>query len=142
MDTFISHLNSTGKSFIDFSLPMLIQSGILIMILLGLDFILRKKVRAIFRYCIWMLVLVKLILPTTLSAPTGIGYWFGINIPPVISTQSPSPPIAAPKAIAPSVINPKTLPNHIPAIIPPTATKTPPLPNLLTLFQLPQQQPP
>ncbi len=124
MDTIISYLNSAGKLFIDFALPMLIQSGILIVILLGLDFILRKKVRAIFRYCIWMLVLVKLILPTTLSAPTGIGYWFGINLSPIISAQSPSPPAAAPKTIAPSVETTETLPNHRPAIIPSSPANT------------------
>ena len=73
-------LNSTGGSFVRFALPMLIQSSVLIVILLGLDFLLRKKVRAVFRYCLWMLVLVKLVLPTTLSSPTGANYWIGGNL--------------------------------------------------------------
>ena len=38
---------------------------LLIIALLVLDFIIRKRVRAIFRYCIWMLVLAKLVLPTS-----------------------------------------------------------------------------
>ena len=83
MDTIISYLNSVGKLFIDSALPMLIQSGILIVILLGLDFILRKRVRAIFRYCIWMLVLLKLVLPTSLAAPSGIMYWLNLDLPEV-----------------------------------------------------------
>jgi len=43
---------------------------------------LRKKVRAVFRYCVWMLVFIKLILPPTLSLPTGIGYWCGSSLSP------------------------------------------------------------
>ncbi|MHC4754557.1 MAG: M56 family metallopeptidase, partial [Planctomycetota bacterium] len=77
MDNLITFLNTTGKTFIDFSTPMLIQSSVLIIVLLIVDLLVRKKVRAVFRYCIWMLVLVKLVLPTTLSSPTGLGYWFG-----------------------------------------------------------------
>ncbi|MBW8035379.1 MAG: hypothetical protein FVQ79_07060 [Planctomycetes bacterium] len=77
MNSLITFLNSTGKTFIDFSGPMLIQSSVLIIVLLLADMLVRKKVRAVFRYCVWMLILVKLVLPTTLSAPTGLGYWFG-----------------------------------------------------------------
>ncbi|MCK4627722.1 MAG: M56 family metallopeptidase, partial [Sedimentisphaerales bacterium] len=78
----------TGKLFIDSALPMLIQSGILIVLLLGLDFILRKRARAIFRYCIWMLVLVKLVLPTSLAAPSGIMYWLNLDLPEVTHEKS------------------------------------------------------
>ena len=100
MDSIISYLNSAGKTFIDFALPMLIQSSVLILILLGLDLILRRKVRAVFRYCVWLLVLVKLVLPTTLSAPTGLGYWLGgqfgnmgVERPSLGRTIEPSPSI-------------------------------------------------
>ncbi|KKM73958.1 hypothetical protein LCGC14_1405140, partial [marine sediment metagenome] len=79
MNEMIEQLNSAGASFVAFALPMLIQSSLLIAVILGLDMILRKKVRAVVRYCLWMLVLVKLVLPATLSAPTGIGYWIGGN---------------------------------------------------------------
>jgi len=70
-------LNTTGKFFVDFCGPMLLQSSVLIVLLLVLDVLFLKKVRAVFRYCVWMLVLVKLVLPTTLALPTGPGYWFG-----------------------------------------------------------------
>ena len=85
MNSLITFLNTTGKTFVDFSTPMLIQSSVLIITLVVLDLLLRKKVRAVFRYCIWMLVLVKLVLPTTLSSPTGIGYWFGDKISGITS---------------------------------------------------------
>jgi beta-lactamase regulating signal transducer with metallopeptidase domain len=60
---------------------MLIQSSILITVLLAVDLLLRRRVRAIIRYSIWMLVFVKLILPGTLCLPTGIGYWLGDYLP-------------------------------------------------------------
>ena len=80
MDALLEQINSIGKAFIDFSLPMLIQSSILILILLAIDLILRKRIRAVFRYWIWMIVLVKLILPPSLSLPTSPAYWFGDRI--------------------------------------------------------------
>ena len=46
-----------------------------------MDLLLRRRVRAVFRYCVWLLVLVKLILPPTLALPTGIGYWLGDRLP-------------------------------------------------------------
>ncbi len=76
MNGITEQINAMGQLFVDFALPMLIQSSVLIIVLLGLDFVLRKKVRAVFRYWILMLILVKLVLPTSLSAPTGLGYWF------------------------------------------------------------------
>jgi len=91
MDSIITFLNTTGKSFVDFSSSMLIQSSVLIIVLLVLDLILRKKVRAVFLYCIWLLVLVKLVLPTTLSAPTGLGYWAGVKVPGIITEKASIP---------------------------------------------------
>ncbi len=77
MNTIVEHVNSAGHAFVEFALPMLIQSSVLIVILLFLDLLLRKKVKAVFRYWIWMLVLIKLILPTSLSSPLSLGYLFG-----------------------------------------------------------------
>jgi beta-lactamase regulating signal transducer with metallopeptidase domain/polyhydroxyalkanoate synthesis regulator phasin len=77
MNTIVEHINSAGHIFVEFALPMLIQSSVLIVILLLVDLLLRKKVKAVFRYWIWMLVLLKLILPTSLSSPLSLGYLFG-----------------------------------------------------------------
>ncbi len=77
MTAILEQINSTGKIFVEFALPMLVQSSVLILILLLTDFALRKKVRAVFRYGIWLLVLLKLLLPTSLSAPLSLGYFFG-----------------------------------------------------------------
>lgn len=77
MNAIIEKINSIGCVFIEFTLPMLIQASILIVLLLLADFVLRKRVCSVFRYWILMLVLVKLVLPTSLSGPFSVGYWFG-----------------------------------------------------------------
>jgi beta-lactamase regulating signal transducer with metallopeptidase domain len=81
----LTALNSIGRGFCDYTAGIFVQSSVLIVLLLIVDFLLRKRVRAVFRYCVWMLVFVKLILPPTLSLPTGIGYWYG----DYLSTDSP-----------------------------------------------------
>ncbi|MHC4153692.1 MAG: M56 family metallopeptidase [Planctomycetota bacterium] len=73
----ISILNDVGSDFCRYALAMLIQSSILIALLLVADWFLRKRLRAVVRYWIWLLVFIKLILPPTLHLPTGIGCWFG-----------------------------------------------------------------
>jgi len=93
MINLINILNSTGDGFCRFALAMLIQSGILIVLLYLIDLLIRKHVRAVFRYCIWMLVFVKLILPPTLCLPTGIGYWCGLDIWPTDKQVSPEIPV-------------------------------------------------
>lgn len=75
MGWIVGKCNSLGLEFVDFSLPMLIQSGLVIAVLLLVDLLLRKKVRAVVRYWLWMLVLVKLLLPVGLTLPTNPGYW-------------------------------------------------------------------
>jgi len=94
----IEELNAIGQRFIDFALPMLIQSSVLILLLLVLDLMLRRRVRAVVRYAVWMLVLVKLVLPTDFSSPTGLGQWLG----PIGILQSPQavlPTVASPSAM-------------------------------------------
>ncbi|HUW20216.1 MAG TPA: M56 family metallopeptidase [Sedimentisphaerales bacterium] len=77
MNAILENINSMGRAFVEFAVPMLLQSSVLILILLLVDLVLRGKVRAVFRYWIWMLVLAKLVLPTSLSSPVSLGRWFG-----------------------------------------------------------------
>ncbi len=102
MNAILEQVNSMGNAFVGFALPMLIQSSVLIVVLFGLDLFLRKRVKAVFRYWIWMIVLLKLVLPTTLSSPTSPAYWFGNELHSMIPEEplamsSPTDmPIAAP----------------------------------------------
>jgi len=94
MNAILEQINSVGLKFVEFALPMFVQSVVLILILLLADFVLRKKVRAVFRYWIWLLVLVKLILPTSLSSPMSLGYFFGDRLSCVNKTETPPEPQA------------------------------------------------
>jgi beta-lactamase regulating signal transducer with metallopeptidase domain len=88
MDGVTTFLNLAGKSFVEFAFVMLVQSSLLIVVLLGLELVLRKRVRAVLRYYLWMLILVKLVLPTTLSSPTGLAYWVGDKLPGILPAKS------------------------------------------------------
>jgi beta-lactamase regulating signal transducer with metallopeptidase domain len=91
MNAMIESLNAWGARFAGFALPMLLQSAVLIALLLALDFVLRNRVRATIRYAFWMLVLVKLVLPPTLTLPTGAAYW----LPPQASAALPDEMVVA-----------------------------------------------
>jgi len=73
----LEHINSAGSVFVKFALPMLVQSSVLIVILLLAELLLRRKVRAVFRYWLGMLVLVQLILPASQSSRVILGYLLG-----------------------------------------------------------------
>jgi ankyrin repeat protein len=132
MNAMCEHINATGRAFVEFTTPMLIQSAVLILILLGLDLILRRKVRAVVRYWMWMLVLLKLMLPTTLSLPTGLGYWLGDTLPEIALEKTPAAHQPKPQAPAPIIDTTKTVTVANPAFVAPPRdagpSTTPPAP--------------
>ena len=69
MTTFIETLNHSGDQFLKFAWPMLWQSSLLIAIIFVLEFALRRKIRAAIRYALWLVVLVKLLLPPVETPP-------------------------------------------------------------------------
>ncbi len=75
IDSGVEMLNAVGQTFCFYAWRISIQVSVLIAVLLVLDLLLRRHVRAVVRYAMWMLVFVKLLLPPTLSLPTGIGYY-------------------------------------------------------------------
>ncbi len=75
IDSGIEMLNAVGQTFCSHAWSVFVQVSVLIAALLALDLLLRRHVRAVVRYAMWMLVFVKLLLPPTLSLPTGIGYY-------------------------------------------------------------------
>jgi len=61
------------------------QSSLLISVLLAVDLVLRRRVRASARYVLWLVVLVKLCLPPTLALPTSPAWWMhGVPPPPMV----------------------------------------------------------
>ena len=101
INTCITGLNNIGQGFWDYAAGVFIQASVLIILLLFVDFMLRKHVRAVFRYCLWMLLFVKLVLPASFTLPTGIGYWLGDYFPSEASIEKFVPQIeeAVPMAI-------------------------------------------
>lgn len=88
MTTFIETLNHWGDHFLKFAWPMLWQSSLLIAIIFVLEFALRRKVRAAIRYALWLIVLVKLLLPPSLALPTSLAWWL---LPSPPSPAKPQP---------------------------------------------------
>ncbi|HPS55544.1 MAG TPA: M56 family metallopeptidase, partial [Sedimentisphaerales bacterium] len=89
MSGLFSMLNEFGSVFCEFSFEMLVQSSVLIIVLYLIDVLIRKRVRAVFRYCIWMLVFVKLVLPVSLSSPMSIGQIVGDRLT-IAQTEVPA----------------------------------------------------
>ncbi|MCF7975182.1 MAG: M56 family metallopeptidase [Phycisphaerae bacterium] len=109
MESVINVLNQAGATFVGFSWAMLFQSSVLIVVLYGVDLLIRRRVRAVVRYGVWMLVLVKLILPPTLSAPTGIGYWVSVPAPAQEIRTVESQPVLPVAAKVNSTVNTSSL---------------------------------
>ena len=123
INNFLIGLNKVGGVFYDYAAGVFIQSALLVILLFIIDLLLRKRVRAIFRYCVWLLVLVKLILPPMLSLPTGIGYWVGDHIPAVLPTSNMAFDAVALEHAGPSGEMPQVRPaeniaGHDPAMAP------------------------
>ncbi len=97
MNAILEGINSAGRAFVEFAGPMLVQSSVLIAILLIGDFLLRRKVRAVLRYWLWMLVLVKLVLPISLTTPMSLGQWFGGRLEYVQADYEPA--VVSPRSI-------------------------------------------
>jgi type II secretory pathway component GspD/PulD (secretin)/beta-lactamase regulating signal transducer with metallopeptidase domain len=75
MNLLIETLNVWADHAHRFAWPMLWQSSLLIVLLFALDLLTRRRLRPAVRYALWLVVLVKLLLPPSLAFPTGPGWW-------------------------------------------------------------------
>ena len=75
MNLLIETLNALADHVLGFAWQMLWQSSLLIGLLFALDLLMRRKVRPAVRYALWLVVLVKLLLPPSLALPTSPGWW-------------------------------------------------------------------
>jgi beta-lactamase regulating signal transducer with metallopeptidase domain len=71
----VEFLNGAGESYWHFAGMMFVQATMLVLVLLAVELLLRRRVRAVVRYWLWMLVLVKLVLPVDLRTPVSLAYW-------------------------------------------------------------------
>lgn len=115
MNAFIETLNHWGENFLSFAWPMLWQSSLLIAVVFAFDFFLAKKIRASVRYALWMVVLVKLLLPPTLALPTSATWWLW-RPAPVVETPIFKNDTVTTDETAPSD---NFVPQTIPMVVPP-----------------------
>jgi len=95
LNSAIIMLNQWGQMFCGYAGRMLVQSSILVALLLAADLCLRRRVCPRFRYALWLLVLVKLMLPPSLALPSGVMYWLGDHLPTVSVVPDPPAPIVS-----------------------------------------------
>src|SRR5262249_14744694 len=79
MNSLIEFLNTHATGLMDFAVVMIWQSSILITIVFAFEWLLRRRIRAAIRYALWLVVLVKLLVPPTLALPTGAAWWLRIH---------------------------------------------------------------
>ena len=79
MTSLVQTLNLLGAQAFQFAWSMLWQSSLLITLLFLLDLALRRRARAAVRYALWLVLLVKLVLPPTLALPTSAAWWVRSN---------------------------------------------------------------
>jgi len=113
MNSSIETLNQWGGSFLGFAWPMLWQSGLLIVVLFMLDFLLRRRLRASIRYALWLVVLVKLCLPPTLALPTSPAWWLHQAPPPAAAKAEVRYTVTYDNAPLPE-LPPAPLPAYVP----------------------------
>lgn len=120
MNSAIEILNHWGGAFLDFARAMFWQSSLLVLVLLALDFGLRHRVRAAVRHGLWLVLLVKLVLPTNLALPTSPAWWW--------SRATAVPVVPAPVNAPNYPVTPNNLP--LPDVPMPAWTELPPRPAL------------
>lgn len=90
MNSIIETWNSWAEHLPGFVWPMLWQSSLLIAAVFALDLALRRRVRASVRYALWLIVLVKLLLPPSFASPASLAYWV-IPAPQLPPAPKPAP---------------------------------------------------
>src|SRR5580698_8083323 len=71
----IDGINRAGAMHWDFASAMFVQVASLVAILALVEVCLRRRVRAVVRYWLWALVILKLMLPVSLRTPASLAYW-------------------------------------------------------------------
>ncbi len=74
-DLLVTSLNAAGQTALLTGLCMTLQAAALTALMLAIDRVLRDRARAALRCGLWMLLVVKFLLPTDLLSPTALAYW-------------------------------------------------------------------
>ena len=110
--SFVLWFNDAGTSSTAVAVSMSVQLAVLVGVLSGLDWLIRHRARAALRHGLWMLVVIKLLLPVDLLSPTAIAYWAA----PWLLT----PAVRAPRVAAGSA----TVVSEVSQVVEPVGLKT------------------
>jgi len=84
-------LNALSERMTGLAGQVLWQSSLLILALWMLDLLLKRRVRASARYALWLLVLLKLLIPPSFSSPSSLAWWMRPSRPPSdVPSHSPA----------------------------------------------------
>ena len=103
MNPIIDWVNRIGTGFTDYAGSMFWQVGLMAVMLWALDRLLRRRMRATALHGLWMLLLVKMLLPPGFWLPTGVGHW-------VASVREAAPGFFGVRAPAPALLPPIVVP--------------------------------
>ena len=115
----IETVNHWGTQVVQSAWPVLWQSSLLILVLFTLDLLLRRRLRPAVRYSLWLVLLLKLVLPPSFALPTSVAWWM----------RSPSSPPAGP-VLQELAISPAPDPVAVPVQIGPRPSSAPIVPRL------------
>src|SRR5262245_47907995 len=127
-DSVIEKLNLWGGEFARIAWPLFWQSSLLIAVMLVLDLFLRRKLRSSVRHALWLVVLIKPLLPPSLALPSGIAWWLRPREvapakPPVASYVVTYGPFQKPRSSPAS--RDEEAPSSLVAVMPPVKLSTP-----------------
>ena len=105
MNSIFEFLNARGPQALATAGQILWQSSLLIAFLLLLDRALQRRLRPGLRYVLWLVVLLKLVLPPSLALPSGVAWW--LRAPVATEPARPAPAwIATYETAAPPLSEP------------------------------------
>lgn len=90
MNAFIEFLNRWAEHFPAFAWAMLWQSSLLIGVLFIVEMTFQRKLRPSVRYALWMVLLLKLVLPPGLASPTNPRWWVHEPAQPMLKISAPA----------------------------------------------------
>ncbi|MBL9173745.1 MAG: M56 family metallopeptidase, partial [Verrucomicrobiales bacterium] len=104
----IHFLNEAGRQALAVASAMLWQTAVLVLALLLVEFLVGRRMRASLRCGLWLLVILKLLLPPSLKSPVSPGYWIGRwIIPPLVLPAAPkTTPISGVTPRVPGSVSP------------------------------------
>lgn len=115
----LDFLNHLGTPAWHLARTMFFQTALLTAALALFDLIFGRRLRSALRYALWLLVVVKLLLPPSLLLPTGAGFWLGRWLAQPVVVQPPMPYQATVEEVEPTLA--ADLGPAVPATAPPPA---------------------